>query len=261
MKTHMTILNYQLSSDEQTKPYITLLHGLFGSLDNLSMVRRALEHEYNVLSVDLPDHGHSFHSDAFSFKDYANSVIELLHHLNIQDTHLLGHSLGGKVGMQVALSFPTKVNKLIVADIAPVEYEARHHNVFKALNSVVLSELSSRTEATKLMSEHLNEVGVAQFLLKSLNNKNGNWNWLFNLSMLQRDYHRLSQGISSSSAFDSPTLFIKGGKSDYILSEHRPAIMHLFPNSQAKIISSAGHWLHAEKPDTFNRIVTRFLNE
>lgn len=257
----MTILNYQLSSDERTKPYITLIHGLFGSLDNLSTVRRALEHEYNVLSVDLPDHGNSFHSDTFSFESYGNSVVELLNHLNISDTHLLGHSLGGKIGMQVALSFPTKVNKLIVADISPVEYQARHNNVFKALNAVDLDAISSRTEATKLMSEHLDDIGVIQFLLKSLNNKAGNWNWLFNLSMLQRDYQYLSQGISSSSRFDSPTLFIKGGKSDYILSEHRPAIMQLFPQSQAKIISSAGHWLHAEKPDTFNRIISAFLVE
>ncbi len=257
----MTLLNYQLTSNQPSKPYLTLLHGLFGSLDNLSMVKRSLQERFNILSVDLPDHGKSPRSNVFSFENYAHSVVRLLEHLKVPQTHLLGHSLGGKVAMKVALSRPNVIHKLVVADIAPVAYSARHHNVFKALNAVELDKLKSRGDATKAMSEHLEEIGVAQFLLKSLNNDSGKWEWLFNLSLLQRDYGYLSESIESESSYPSPTLFVKGGKSDYILSEHSPHIMRLFPNSQAKIISSAGHWLHAEKPDTFNRIVSDFLVE
>ncbi|GAA0852654.1 alpha/beta fold hydrolase [Aliiglaciecola litoralis] len=255
----MTQLNYQLTSQDPSKPYLILLHGLFGNLDNLAMVRREFVDSHNVLSVDLPDHGKSMRSTEFSFQHYAHSIVSLIDELSIDKSQILGHSLGGKVAMQVALQFPHRVEKLVVADIAPVAYSPRHHNVFSALNSVDLNTLTSRTEATEILSKHLKEPGVSQFLLKGLTQVDGKWQWQFNLAMLERDYAQLSQAIDTQPPFMSPTLFVKGGKSDYILAEHRDAIMALFPNSQAKIIGSAGHWLHAEKPQIFNRLVSEFL--
>lgn len=255
----MTQLNYQLTSQHHNRPFLILLHGLFGNLDNLAMVRREFVDTYNVLSIDLPDHGKSAHTTAFSFKGYAQAIIQLMDQLGIHQTHILGHSLGGKVAMQVALIAADRIDRLVVADIAPVAYTPRHQNVFKALNAVNVDTLNSRAQAGEILSEHLQEPGVAQFLLKGLSQIDGKWQWQFNLAMLQSDYAILSQALKSESPCLSPTLFIKGGKSDYILPQHRQAIIGLFPNSEAKIIGSAGHWLHAEKPQIFNRLVKEFL--
>lgn len=255
----MSEIHYHLTEQSPQKPYIVLMHGLFGSLDNLSMVRKGLNEHFNVLSIDLPDHGSSAFSERFSFVDYANKIVQLLGLLEIESSHILGHSLGGKVAMKIALLYPQVVDSLIIADIAPVAYTPRHQNVFRALNAVDLLAISSRREADIIMSEYLKEPGVSQFLLKSLYQEEDVWRWRFNLKMLQRDYHELSAAIVSDSDYTKPVLFIKGGQSDYIAAEHRETITQLFPNSQAKIIGSAGHWLHAEKPQIFNRLVNEFL--
>lgn len=236
-----------------------LIHGLFGSLDNLAVIRRDLDKDFQVLSVDLPDHGLSSWSSDFSFADYAEQIVALLDHLGLEQVHLLGHSLGGKVAMYLALHHPSRVTSLLVADIAPVAYPARHEAVLAGLNAVDLQSTTSRNHANEQMAEHIVEPGVRQFLLKSLYQTNSGWNWRFNLTLLQRDYALLSGAIESDNQFTDPVLFVKGGQSDYLLSEHRPAIGKLFPNSQAKIIQGTGHWLHAEKPHIFNRVAREFL--
>lgn len=236
-----------------------LLHGLFGSLENLSMIKREAEKHRPVLSVDLPDHGSSPHTNGFSFAGYAESVQQVIEDLSLKSVILLGHSLGGKIAMQMALNEPERVTKLIVADIAPVAYSPRHQAVLAGLRSVDLSSVEKRGDADDAMSEHIKEPGVRQFLLKSLHQENGDWRWRFNLDVLERDYSALSQAIKSNHIYTGPVLFIKGGNSDYLLPEHKTAIDALFPNSQARIIQDAGHWLHAEKPAMFNRIVERFI--
>ncbi|WJG11055.1 alpha/beta fold hydrolase [Aliiglaciecola sp. LCG003] len=257
----MSQLHYQLSSRDKNKPYLVLLHGLFGNSDNLLVIQKGLADTFNIINIDLPDHGRSAFSQTFSFESYAQQISELINSLGIGTVNLLGHSLGGKVAMTLALSHSDLISKLIVADIAPVHYSPRHQNVFKALNAVNLDEIESRAQATQILSDILTESGVAAFLAKSLYQHNERWSWRFNLAMLQRDYAQLSAAIRSDTVFHGPVLFIKGGRSDYIKSDHRDAIVSLFPNSDAKIIGSAGHWLHAEKPVVFNRLVREFLHK
>lgn len=237
---------------------IILIHGLFGSLDNLGQTAKVLADNFTVINIDMPDHGHSFHSTQFSYQHYAHCVIALLDHLNISEAHFLGHSMGGKVAMQLALDFPHRASKLILADIAPVQYQPRHDKVFKALNNVPLNEITGRSDALNAMMMHLDETGVAQFLLKSLNQDQGIWSWKFNLPFLRHNYPLISAAIDVNTSYDGPTLFIKGGNSDYITQEHQPFIQRIFPNAKAKIIAGTGHWLHAEKPVIFNKIVTDF---
>ncbi len=252
-------LNYVIRG--QGEPLI-LIHGLFGSLENLGVIARQLEKDYRVISIDLPDHGQSIRTKSFSFENYASLVMDTLESINIEHAHFLGHSLGGKVAMQIALTKRELINKLIVADIAPVEYAPRHKNVFSALHSFTPTDIKSRQEADKFMAQHVSELGVRQFLLKSLYKKeNGSFDWRFNLEMLHREYAHLSQGIDSESNFTGKVLFIKGGNSDYISQEHQEKIMRLFPNAKAKIISGTGHWLHAEKPFVFSGIVSKFLED
>lgn len=240
---------------------ILLIHGLFGSLENLGMVRRGLESHFNVVSVDLPDHGSSCRTEQFSFETYAEKILAVMDELAIDKAHIMGHSLGGKVAMYIALHYPHRVNKLIIADIAPVAYPPRHTNVMQGLNAVSLETIEHRKQADQQMAAHVKELGVRQFLLKSLTNDEGQWQWRFNLPLLQRDYPLLSGAIDADSPFNQPTLFIKGGNSDYLLPEHKPHIARLFPNSKARIIAQTGHWLHAEKPDTFNKVVLDFVNK
>lgn len=255
----MTALHYQIEQTQEHKPWLVLLHGLFGSLDNLSMVKRALKQSHHILSIDLPDHGKSAFLNEFSFQRYAQLVLEQLEALAIPTASVLGHSLGGKIAMQMALMQPDKIDRLVVADIAPVAYPPRHDNVLKGLFSVDLQSIGSRNDADNAMSQTIKEAGVRQFLLRSLQKADQGWFWRFNLVGLSRDYNKISGAIIADGQFSKPTLFIKGGNSDYILAEHQAPIASLFPNAKAKIIEGTGHWLHAEKPDAFNRIVGKFL--
>ena len=249
-------LHYKMTGEG---PVVVLLHGLFGSLENLGMVTRELAKTFKVISLDLPDHGQSYHSENFSYESYASAVLNTLKILNIDYFDILGHSMGGKVAMKIALSSPDVVRKLIVADIAPVAYEHRHKNVLKALASVTLQTLETRQQADSKIKEVIDDAGVRQFLLKSLVQVDGRWSWKFNVDLITRDYQHVSAGIDFSEPFLGETLFIKGSESDYLTASHQQAVTKRFPKSKARVIQGAGHWLHAEKPVAFNKIVRDFL--
>lgn len=257
----MSKIHYQIYSDKTDKPWVMLIHGLFGNLDNLSALRRLLTDQYQVLAIDLLDHGQSSFSQSFSFTQNAQSIVELINSLKIEQITLVGHSLGGKVAMQIALDNPQLVRELIVLDIAPVKYESRHALVFTGLQSVPLASLTSRKEAEQALGVHVKEKPTLQFLLKSLYNQDGKWRWRFNLELLHRDYQKLTAAIESQKTYQGPVLFIKGGLSDYLLLAHRPAVVKLFPNSQSKVIANTGHWLHAEKPEVCAQLMLNFLNK
>ncbi len=242
-------------------PALVLIHGLFGNSDNLSVIRRAFEHERQVISIDLPNHGKSVRTEHFDFDDTANRVIALLDELSLSASVLVGHSLGGKVSMLVAKKRPDLISKLVIMDIAPIPYPARHHNVFNGLNNVDLKAISSRSEAKTKLAEHVLDPGTQAFLLKSLyQDEQQNWQWRFNLSLIVRDYEVLSDWTESGLCFDGPTLFLKGAESDYIQAKHQQTINEQFPNASAKIVQ-AGHWLHAQKPQVVNALITKFLRD
>jgi esterase len=257
----MSKIHHQIHSADNTKPWLMLIHGLFGSLDNLTALRRQFTDDYQVISIDLPDHGKSSFTDSFSFENYAQLVFELVQSLNIQQLSVVGHSLGGKVAMQLALQHSELIRQLVVLDIAPVKYAARHSNVFNGLNNVNLSTLQSRKDADNALAVYVEEVSTRQFLLKSLYNQDDIWQWRFNLPMLQQDYAQLSEAINSDTTFNGPVLFIKGELSDYLLPEHRDTVVKLFPSSQSKMVSNTGHWLHAEKPEVCAKLIRHFLQK
>jgi len=255
----MTDVNYQIHSNSSDKPWILLVHGLFGSLDNLSALRRQLTETCQVLSVDLPDHGKSAFTQTFSFAQYAKLISELVDRLKIKQLSIVGHSLGGKVAMQLAINQPELISHLIVLDISPVQYTAHHTKVFQGLNNVMLSVITSRKEADIALSKYVVDSLTRQFLLKSLYHENAIWKWRFNLTLLETDYGKLSAAIGAEQPYLGPVLFIKGENSDYLLPEYKKAVLKLFPNSQAKMISDTGHWLHAEKPELCAKIILAFL--
>ncbi|WP_435273950.1 alpha/beta fold hydrolase [Psychrobium sp. nBUS_13] len=242
----------------QGQPVI-LIHGLFGNLDNLGRLARHLSENFEVISVDLPNHGLSSHIEKFDYPKLAAKIVKRLTSLGLNQCHFVGHSMGGKVAMQLALDFPQWVKSLVVADIAPVTYSHRHTHIFDALNAIDLTSLANRSEATAIVTDHGIDAGTAQFLLKNLAQENNAFVWRCNIANLATNYESIIGGLTGSHTFDGATLFIKGENSDYILSEHRPQIMQHFPKAQAKIIQGTGHWLHAEKPASFNKIVGDFI--
>ena len=167
--------------------------------------------------------------------------------------------MGGKVAMEVALMAPGRVTRLIVADIAPVAYEPHHDNIEKALRTLDPSRVCSRREADTVLAESIEERGVRQFLLTNLVPADGGFRWRMNVPGILACYDQIMAGPHTSGVYEGPTLFIRGGNSDYIQAEHRDAVTGYFPNVDLKVIPEAGHWLHAEKPELFARICQRFL--
>jgi esterase len=238
------------------------VHGLFGSLENLGVVTRKLSDEYCVYALDLPNHGRSDHTETISLLSMADAVVAWMDVTGVERAHFLGHSLGGKVGMEIALRYPDRVNQLVVADISPVAYSRRHQDVFDAFYAVDLSVLKSRMDADKYMQPHVSELSTRSFLLKNLEKNDQGWFWRMNLEGLIAAYDELiSANTHAFPCFKGRVLFIKGGDSPYILPEHRDAILNLFPEASVKVINETNHWLHAEKPDIFVGIVRRFLTQ
>ncbi|MCS4307922.1 esterase [Rheinheimera pacifica] len=255
MLLHTHISGQQNSS---TAP-VVLIHGLFGSYENLGVIERSLSDQYQVINVDVRNHGRSDHSAEMNYQLMAEDLAQTLDSLNVKKSAILGHSMGGKLAMAYAVTYPERVSKLILADIAPVGYPPRHNSIFTGLNSVDLTEIENRADADKQLAQHVKESGVRQFLLKSLVKDDDKFEWRFNLNALYSNYTELIGKPIDSGVFSGPVLFIKGGDSDYILPEHKDAITKMFPAAQAKIIQGTGHWLHAEKPAAFTKLVKDFL--
>lgn len=252
----MPQLNHQIRG--QGQPLI-LIHGLFGSLENLGMVAKPLAEHFKVISVDVRNHGSSFHENNMDYDLLAQDIIALMDDLAIDSAHILGHSMGGKIAMQVALNHSERVKKLIVADIAPVQYPAHHQKIIEGLLSLNFDQITSRKAADEHLAQYVETTSVRQFLLRNLSSNNATLSFKCNVSNIANCYQQIMDSYHGNNRFEKPTLFIKGGNSDYITAEHREIIGKLFPNTSAKIIAGAGHWLHAEKPVAFNKIVLDFL--
>ncbi|MFA0412800.1 alpha/beta fold hydrolase [Vibrio renipiscarius] len=250
-------LNYKLEGEGHT---IVLIHGLFGNLDNLGLLARDLKHDHQVLSIDLRNHGQSLHSSDHTYAAQAKDVIELIKHLSIERLTLIGHSMGGKVAMKVAERLENQIEKLIVLDMAPVEYtQHRHTNVFAGLKAVASAKPTDRKQAMAILADHIEIEGVRQFLGKSLYNNHTNFAWRFNVDNLWENYANII-GWQPINKIATATLFIKGADSDYLLAEHQKPIQAQFQNAKAHVIANTGHWLHAEKPEEVLRTIRKFIS-
>ena len=242
----------------QGDPLISI-HGLFGSQENLGMINRSLSERFCVHGLDVRNHGRSPHDDEMNYEVMANDVLEYMDDQGLDKVHLLGHSMGGKVVMTLALKAPDRVASLVVIDIAPVTYQQRRHDaILQGLSSIDLTTLASRSEADKQMQVFEPEKDIRQFLLKNLYRHEGGFAWRVNLDSIVRQYEHIMAGQQSDQPFTGSTLFLKGAESDYIQPEYREQVMTLFPNASVRIISGAGHWVHAQKPELVARTILRF---
>lgn len=252
-------LNFDQYGDAASKDPLIIIHGLYGSAANFRGLAKIYSNDFNVYCLDLRNHGNSPHSNEITYSLMAADVVEFMDEQGLDHAHILGHSMGGKTAMQLALNHPERIDKLVLGDIAPVLYPHHHETIFEGLLAMPLAEIGSRGEADKMLSKHVEEAGVRMFLLTNLKRADdGNFAWRINLSALISEYDHIAaapEGIS----YDGETLFIRGDLSDYVADEYVPEIMEIFPNAKIETIDDCGHWLHSEKPKEFSEILLRFL--
>ena len=268
----LTIFHEQVSMNRllQAEAYgegidLILLHGLFGSKENLRSLGRQLSTHYRIHALDLRNHGQSFHADSMNYMIMANDVFKYMHKNNINQAHVMGHSMGGKVAMQMALMLPEKIHSLMVMDIAPVDYTEygtvnRHDNILNGLQALEKQKITSRSEADRILMPYVKNDIERSFLLKNIRRKEDKTLYLrLNIKAIVCSYNAI-QAAPSGNPFKKPVLFIKGEESDYICREYKEKTIDLFPEAKLKIIPGTGHWIHAEKPLEIADMALEFLS-
>lgn len=255
--TENTILHSTIKGEG--KPLL-ILHGYFGMSDNWKTLGNQFSEDYQVHLIDQRNHGRSFHSDAFNYQLLAEDLYNYIKHHQLENVHIIGHSMGGKTAMLFAVNYPDLVDKLIIVDISPKAYEPHHNAILAGLNAVDFSIQNSRKLVDEQLSKYIPELGVRQFLMKNVYwVAKGQLGFRFNLESLTNNNPEVGQPLPKNTVFNKETLFLKGDKSGYILSEEQMIIDNHFPKNQVVEIANAGHWLHAENPKDFYTAVCRFL--
>jgi len=232
----------------ESREVLVIIHGLFGQSDNWTGVARKLAESLQVFVFDLRNHGDSPHADEITYELMAEDVVLTLKDAGLNKVHLIGHSMGGKVGMVLAQNYPGMLKSLTVIDIAPKAYKPHHQQILKGLNAINPEQISNRTEAEEVLSKYIAEAPVRQFLLKNLSRAaSGGFEWKFNLSVLTEKIDEVGKPTNSKRS-DIPALFYTGEKSSYVKESDHAEILSLFPNAKFVEMAGAGHWLHAEKP-------------
>ena len=237
-----------LTHGDPSNPKLLIAHGLYGSGRNWGVIAKRLSDTYHVICPDMRNHGSSPWFETHNYFDMATDLAELLD----GPTRVVGHSMGGKAAMVLALQHPELVEKLVVADIAPVGYSHDQSQHIDAMRAVDLSRVEKRSEA----GENLDPM-VRDFLLQSLDVKEKKWK--LNLDVLEAEMPNVIGFPQVQGTFEGPTLFLSGAESDYVLPEHRTGIKALFPAARFAKLNGAGHWLHAQKPREFEAALRTFL--
>ena len=250
------MLNYMTFGDEKSPP-VLIVHGLYGSGRNWGVIAKRLSDQFFVITVDLRNHGDSPWLDTHNYHVMADDLVEVINSLNIKP-NIIGHSMGGKAAMVLALKRPNLVRNLIIADIAPVKYEHDQSQFIEAMQKVDLSKVEKRSDATLALSKFVEDKSLQNFFTQSLDIKAKRWK--LNLKVLRSEMSEILSFPKIESEFSGHTLFLKGEKSDYIKQEHRKLITSLFTKARFATFKEAGHWLHAEKPREFESAARLFFS-
>jgi esterase len=238
---------------------LIILHGLFGSSDNWFSLSKVFAESFTIYTIDQRNHGQSPHSDDFNYRLLAEDLEEFLVQHKIESPIVIGHSMGGKTAMNLAIKNPSSIDKLIVVDIMPKSYPVHHDTILDGLTAIPLATLASRNEADKILSESVPEVDVRQFLLKNLSrNSESKFEWKINLTALGNHIEEIGAGMQYDGEFNKQTLFIKGAKSNYYKLGDEELMVKYFPKAKVETLDT-GHWVQAEKPQEFTQTVLNFL--
>ncbi|WP_254444909.1 alpha/beta fold hydrolase [Ruegeria atlantica] len=254
---HTSMLNTIIHGEPTAKPPLLIAHGLYGSARNWGVIARRLADERQVVAVDMRNHAYSMWTDQHSYPELANDLAEVIDHFGGM-ADVVGHSMGGKAAMTLALQYGDLVRKLVVADIAPVIYSHSQIQFTEAMRAVDLSKVKRRSDASEQLAKLGVEPALQSFFTQSLDVKGQRW--LLNLDVLAAEMPKIMGFPELEASWDGPTLFLSGSASEYVLPEHRDLIRGLFPTAKFAKIPGAGHWLHADKPREFEAAVRAFLN-
>ena len=244
---------------------VVFCHGLFGQGRNFTAIGRALTERHRVVLVDLPDHGRSPWSQRFDYLAAADQVAALLS--DDEPAALVGHSMGGKVSMLVALRHPELVERLVVVDVSPVPYDhaAEFEGYIAAMSAIELSTLASRADADAELAEAVPDPTVRGFLLQSLRREGDSWRWALNLELLGRDLDTITgwpeAALAGTAPYQGPVLWVGGADSPYVRPDYVEAMDRWFPRNRRVTIKDAGHWVHSQQPQVFGEVLERFLDQ
>lgn len=241
-----------------TAPPLVIAHGLFGSARNWGVIAKRMADVRDVIAVDMRNHGASPHTPSHSYPDMAADLAEVMAQLG-GPVDLMGHSMGGKAAMQLALTQPAHLRRLIVADIAPVAYSHDQSRNVQAMQAVDLQDISSRAQADTRLAAHIDDPALRAFFLQSLDLKTTPPTWKLNLPVLADQMPLILGWPDTHGQFDGPALFLTGANSSYVGPQHRAHIQTLFPKARFARLANAGHWLHAEAPRPFEDTLRAFL--
>lgn len=255
----LTMIRHPATAPDGALPLV-IAHGLYGSARNWGVIARRLADRRDVVAVDMRNHAGSPWFATHSYPELAEDLAEVIADLGGR-ADLLGHSMGGKAAMQVALRHGDLVRRLVVADIAPVAYAHDQTQYIRAMRGLDLTGLTSRGEADRRLAETLDDPGLRAFFLQSLDLKaEGGPRWRLNFDVLEAEMPRIVGWPETTGQFDRPALFLTGAESHYVRPEYRDAIRSHFPQARFARLPGAGHWLHADRPREFEEAVRVFLN-
>lgn len=263
----MELLNYKIFLPEDKtlhgKKPLFILHGLMGSMDNWRSQAKQLSQFQPIYTLDLRNHGSSPHLKGMSYREMYEDVIKVAKHNEISSFHLLGHSMGGKVAMQLALTQASMVESLIIVDIAPKPYPLWHQKTLQGVLSAPIETMQTRQQVDQYLKPWIEEQGERTFMLKNLKRNNTNteqgFSWRCNLDEISKGYLKIAGFSTAHQQYDKKTLFIRGGDSNYIQESDTPIILSLFPNSKITTIENSGHLPHFQQPEIFYTHVKDFL--
>jgi len=239
---------------------LVILHGLFGSSMNWNSIGKKLSENYSVYLLDQRNHGKSFHSDDFNYEILSNDLNEFMIENQIEQAHLLGHSMGGKASLQFAFDYPEKVKSLAIVDIGLKKFRFQDSELLQAMIELDLNIVKSRKEIDEQLKDKIPEFALRQFIMQNIHrSKEGSFDWRMNLSVLANNIKEVGAEIDAKGVFAQPTLFIRGSKSDYILDEDMIELKKYFENVSFETIKDAGHWVHFDNPNDFLSLVEEFL--
>ncbi len=254
-------LSYLEYSTQPEQPVLIILHGLFGSAKNWHSIAKHLETDFHIYALDLRNHGNSEWNDEIDYFLMAEDILAFMQQHAIQKAHFIGHSMGGKVAMTFALSYPDYVDKLLVLDVAPTTYTSSFLHYIHAMQSFDLTTVTRRAEVDEALKAVVSEAGVRQFLLQNLVQQNNQYHWRINLTALANSMRHLMSfpHFAENCTYSKPTLFVRGERSDYIQNTDQLLIDSIFLQSSVVTIANAGHWVHAEQPQAFIEQALQFF--
>ena len=244
-------------------PDFVVLHGLFGSGKNWRSFAGSLEEDFQVWTLDARNHGDSPHADSMSYQQMAEDVVRFFDGNELENVILLGHSMGGKTAMQLALRFPDRIAALIVVDIAPVcyDHQQKQLKLIEAMQGLHLAAEMSRSDIEKKLALKIPEKRLLSFLMTNLNGQNGQFQWRIGLQQIAAGMPDLLNYPDLKSVFKGPVQFIGGENSAYLKFEYHALIRKYFPESRITLLKNCGHWLHVEQPAAFQKTVNEFLQD